>query len=170
MIVNGTPLLLAAPIKDMLGHKVQHSPGSYGLTEAGYDIRINQTIEYRVNARFDRDIIVTDQDGSLRSFQTGRFCLASSVEEFEMPNDLVARVSNKSTWARLGVDAAFSTVIEPGWRGFLTLELVFHGDQPVTIPAGSGIVQVLFERLQMPARYVGKYQNQGDYPVSAKTD
>jgi dCTP deaminase len=163
MIVNGTSLLTAAPIKDMLDHKVQHSPGSYGLTEAGYDIRIKQQIDFHPIAGTPYHYF----DGSAVNVY-GRFCLASSVEEFQMPDDLVARVSNKSTWARLGVDAAFSTVIEPGWRGFLTLELVFHGDQPVTIPAGSGIVQVLFEELRTSANYVGKYQDQPDAPTSAK--
>lgn len=167
MIFNGQSLLARAPIKDMLDHKVQHSPGSYGLTEAGYDIRIKQEITFNIGPH-GPIVEVNDLDG-LVSWQTGRFCLASSVEEFQMPADLVARVSNKSTWARLGVDAAFSTVIEPGWNGFLTLELVFHGNQPVTIPAGSGIVQVLFEQLNQPNSYVGKYQDQPDAPVSAKT-
>ena len=60
------------------------------------------------------------------------------------------------------------TVIEPGWKGFLTLEIVFHGSDRVRIPAGAGIAQVLFHQLGEPAQYNGKYQNQADKPVESK--
>jgi dCTP deaminase len=63
----------------------------------------------------------------------------------------------------------FSTVIESGWRGWLTLELVYHGWKPLHIKAGSGIAQVLFHQLAEPASYGnGKYQDQPRGPVEAK--
>ena len=58
-----------------------------------------------------------------------------------MPRDMVGVVHDKSTWARRGL-SVFNTVIEPGWRGKLTLELVYHGGQDLLIPAGSGIYPV----------------------------
>jgi dCTP deaminase len=62
----------------------------------------------------------------------------------------------------------FNTVIEPGWKGFLTLELVYHGQDELHIPAGSGIAQVIFHEISVPAQYEGKYQNQEDRPVEAE--
>jgi dCTP deaminase len=120
---------------------------SYGLTEAGYDVRIKQ--EVRLNPQ-------------------NKFVLASTIERFEMPNHLVGVVHDKSTWARQGL-SVFNTVIEPTWEGYLTLELVYHGNGELLIPAGAGIAQVLFYSLLHEASYAdGKYQNQPDEPVGAK--
>lgn len=69
-----------------------------------------------------------------------------------MPENLVGIVHDKSTLARKGL-SVFNTVIEPGWKGFLTLELVYHGSEDFHIPAGSGIAQVLFHELAIPALY-----------------
>ena len=77
--------------------------------------------------------------------------------------------SGKSTWAREGL-SVFNTVIESGWNGFLTLELVYHGQKDLHIPAGSGIAQVIFHQLHEPGYYQGRYQNQADKPVDAIRD
>jgi dCTP deaminase len=66
---------------------------TYGLGPAGYDVRIAEMIW----------------------LWRGRFLLASTIEHFDMPNDVMAIVHDKSTWARRGV-AVQNTVIEPGWR------------------------------------------------------
>jgi dCTP deaminase len=85
-----------------------------------------------------------------------------------MPNHLVGVVHDKSTWARQGL-SVFNTVIEPDWEGYLTLELVNHGNGELVIPAGVGIAQVLFYTLLEDASYGdGKYQGQPDCPVEAK--
>lgn len=144
MIVNRETLLQAAPIKNMLREKVRHNGMSHGLTECGYDIRIKQGVWL---------------------FPGRRFVLASSVEEFDMPNYLMGRVLNKSTWARRGVDASMTTNIEPGWKGWLTIELCYRRMWPIYIPAGTGIAQVIFETLSDNASYVGKYQHQPNSPT-----
>ena len=145
MIINGKALLLKAPIIGMYEEKLKFNGVSYGLSEAGYDIRIKQ------------DVV-------LHPFR--RFKLASTMELFSMPYDLVGVVHDKSTWARRKL-SVFNTVIEPGWDGYLTLELVYHGWKPLKIKAGSGIAQVLFHKLENHAAYAGKYQSQADRPVEA---
>lgn len=162
MIVNGKRLLALAPIAGMLDHKAKAHGVSYGLSEAGYDIRIKQDVRFRPRFGDVRTLV----NGSWQS-REGRFTLASATEEFQMPNNLVGYVKDKSTWARLGL-SVFNTVIEPGWRGFLTLELVYHGQEELIIPAGAGIAQVLFHRIEEPASYDGKYQGQADEPVPAR--
>ena len=148
MIINGKALLNAAPIRNMLTEKVKHNGVSHGLTECGYDIRVKQ------------DVLL---------FPGHSFVLASSVEEFDMPQHLMGRVLNKSTWARRGLDASMTTNVEPGWKGWLTLELCYHRWKPLFIPAGSGIAQVIFETILEKAAYDGRYNNQEDRPVPAKT-
>lgn len=146
MIVNGRKLVVEQPLTPLRDTKLKMHGVSYGLSEAGYDIRIKQAV-------------------TLHPFR--RFRLASTIERFEMPYDCVAIVHDKSTWARRGL-SVFNTVIEPGWQGWLTLELIYHGWGVLRIPAGAGIAQVLFHRLEERAAYDGKYQDQGDRPVPAR--
>ena len=161
MIINGRHLLEAAPIKGMINDKMRQHGVSFGLSEAGYDIRIKQDVVfYKPDKDYLSGVIV---DGK---FSQGDFCLASAIEEFQMPPNLVGVVHDKSTWARQGL-SVFNTVIEPMWRGFLTLELVYHGRNGLHIPAGAGIAQVIFHQTSANAYYDGKYQNQADMPVSA---
>lgn len=119
---------------------------SYGVSVAGYDIRCSQSI----------------------LLQPGEFKLASSVEEFNMPLDLIGIVHDKSTWARCGL-ALQNTVIEPGWKGFLTLELSNHSQKTLHVPYGAPIAQILFHAVdRVTDGYSGKYQDQADGPQPAK--
>lgn len=181
-VINGADLLLMSPIMEMVGHKRTEHGVSYGLGEAGYDIRLKQEIWFSppspsfVFGNWSRlapedidkfmlgNIRVVD-DGK-ETNETGRFTLASAIEEFNMPNDLVGVVHDKSSWARKGL-SVFNTVIEPGWRGYLTLELDFKGNKPLHLPAGAGIAQVLFHQTSEKGFYNGKYQHQANRPVES---
>lgn len=165
MIINGKGLLQAAPIKNMLTTKERAHGVSHGLAEVGYDIRIKQDIAFRPLLYPSGLHWEVHVDGEYS--ENGKFTIASAIEEFDMPPNLVATVKDKSTWARHGL-SVFNTVIEPGWKGFLTLELVYHGFRELIIPAGAGIAQVIFEEITESAQYEGKYQNQADQPVGAK--
>lgn len=164
MIVNGQYLLDAKPILNMERTKVSDHGVSYGLGEAGYDIRIKQEITFRP----EQGIVVIDSNlpTGWRK-QLGRFALASAIEQFQMPNNLTGIVHDKSTWARRGL-SVFNTVIEPGFCGGLTLELVYHGETELIIPAGAGIAQVMFHQVMVPAQYNGKYQHQSSNPEPAR--
>ena len=161
-VINGKTLLAKAPIRGMVPHKMKAHGVSYGLGEAGYDLRIKQEVVFKPMT-MGPEIWIDGQP------EYGRFCLASAIEEFDMPASLVGVVHDKSTWARQGL-SVFNTVIEPGWKGFLTLELVFHGNKEVVIPAGAGIAQVIFTSLAHDASYEGKYQHQANMPVPSVFD
>lgn len=168
MFVNGKSLLAAAPIFDMFQEKNRYEGTSFGLSEAGYDIRIKQNVFF-INDAFGARTVVEDPDTGESETFTGHFVLASAMEEFRTPNDLVGLVKDKSTWARQGL-SVFNTVIEPGWNGFLTLELVYHGYAGIEIKSGQGIAQVLYGRLENAGDYGnGKYQNQESTPVGARS-
>lgn len=168
MVINSDELLKLEPIKGMATRKISEHGVSYGLGEAGYDIRIKQDILFSPsNPDYRWKVERKDGDVQFPELFEGRFVLASAIEEFQMPGTLMGIVHDKSTWARRGL-SVFNTVIEPGWLGHLTLELVYHGNEPLHIPAGSGIAQVVFHEVALPAWYAGKYQNQEDRPVEAK--
>jgi dCTP deaminase len=131
---------------------------TYGLSGAGYDIRFANGF-IGINGVQESEIVL----------RPGDFALCSAIERFNIPDDIVCRVADKSSWARRGV-AVQNTVIEPGWRGYLTLEITNHGPAAWVISQGDPIAQVLFERLEAPTTmpYRGKYHNQPSHPVPAK--
>jgi dCTP deaminase len=118
---------------------------SYGITLSGYDVRVREEVE----------------------LMPGHFMIASILEYIQMPLDLVGFVKDKSSLARLGL-AVQNTVIEAGWRGYLTLELSHHGRDRLRLPAGSPVAQIMFLRIDQPTEgYQGKYNDQPPVPVAA---
>ena len=83
----------------------------------------------------------------------GEFVLGATLERVALPDDLVARLEGKSSLGRLGL-LIHSTAgyVDPGWDGYLTLELSNVANLPITIYAGMRIGQVSFFRLSGPAR------------------
>jgi len=100
-----------------------------------------------------------------------QFVLAASVELFNIPTFVVGVVHDKSSLARRGL-AVQNTVLEPGWRGHVTLELTNHGTKNILICAGDPIAQVLFHRLDEPTEqpYRGRYQDQEAGPQEARLE
>ena len=125
---------------------------SAGLSACGYDITLAK---------------VLDLNWTLRAQQ---FCLASAHEYFSIPNDIMGVVHDKSSLARRGL-AVQNTVLEPGWYGYLTLELTNHGTEKILLQEGCAIAQVIFYRLDEPTElpYKGKYQNQQFGPQRARS-
>jgi len=145
MIIPAQTLRLLQPVKPFHERTVAHGM-TYGLGPAGYDVRIAQRVQLK----------------------PGAFALASTIEQFFIPNDVIAFVHDKSSWARRGL-AVQNTVLEPGWVGFLTLELSTHGRETLTIEDGSPIAQIIFHRLEETTElpYRGRYQNQQAGPQPA---
>jgi dCTP deaminase len=96
----------------------------------------------------------------------GEFVLGSTLERVSIPDDLVARLEGKSSLGRLGL-LIHSTAgyVDPGWDGFLTLELSNVANLPITLYPGMKIGQISFFQLttaaETPYGSAGnKYQNQ----------
>ena len=150
---------------------------SYGQSCAGYDVRLGGIFK-RPKPGIVLDphtILDTDFDtmtGDYYIIPPNAFILANTVERFIMPQNIVGLALGKSTWARLGL-VVNATPLEPGWRGFLTLELSNTGRNPIRVHAGQGIAQILFSQLTgFPAmtysRRAGKYMDQPAEPVVSK--
>ena len=96
----------------------------------------------------------------------GEFVLGSTLERVSIPNDLVARLEGKSSLGRLGL-LIHSTAgyVDPGWNGYLTLELSNVANLPITLYPGMRIGQISFFQLTSPAETPygsagNKYQGQ----------
>jgi dCTP deaminase len=96
----------------------------------------------------------------------GEFVLGSTLERVKIPDDLVARLEGKSSLGRLGL-LIHSTAgyVDPGWDGYLTLELSNVANLPITLYPAMKIGQISFFRLTSPAETPygsagNKYQGQ----------
>lgn len=129
---------------------------SYGLSIAGYDVRAD--IHAMMNSPASRLLV-----------DPGEFVLISTIEKFTMPNNVMGFVHDKSTWARRGL-AVQNTVIEPGWIGYLTLELTNHSQESLVIEHGDPIAQIVLQFTDLPVEkpYSGKYQRQDRGPQEAR--
>ena len=146
---------------------------SYGLSSYGYDIRVAEN--FKVFTAGLGDLTVVDPkhlDTRAMVDFTGRFCiippnsfaLARSVEYFRVPRNVLGAVLGKSTYARCGIVTNF-TPLEPGWEGYITIEISNTTPLPARIYANEGIAQVLFFEGDEPcevsyADKKGKYQGQ----------
>lgn len=162
MIASAQTLRRLRPVSPLLERQRAHGL-TYGLGPCGIDLRVAEDVLlYRQGS-----VIMEPGAWSTRA---PSFALASCMEYFTMPANLLGVVHDKSTWARMGL-AVQNTVIEPGWRGYLTLELTYHGNaETLRIAAGSPICQVIFHLLDEPtdALYGGKYQDQKAGPQPAR--
>lgn len=84
--------------------------------------------------------------------EPGGCVLACLAERFSMPDNLVARVEGKSSWARKFLTVHSAGFIDPGFRGDITMELKNDGHEVIQLHAGVPIAQVSFQRLDAPAR------------------
>jgi dCTP deaminase len=81
----------------------------------------------------------------------GECILASLVERFSIPDDLVARVEGKSSWARRFLTVHSAGFIDPGFSGDITMELKNDGGLTLELYPGTIIAQVSFQTMAAPA-------------------
>lgn len=159
---------------------------SKGLSEAGYDLTLNHSLmkfslenysfRERVANFFGIKKIVIDPHNNGRGWREvatqndyydmppKSFLLASSTELITMPLDYIAICFGKSTYARNGIFLPM-TPLEPGWRGYVTLEIANLTQNYNRLWLNEGICQILFLPLESPASaYSGAYQNQTSKP------
>ncbi|MFP4136281.1 MAG: dCTP deaminase [Candidatus Acetothermia bacterium] len=176
MILNDREIQDAKPVTPFEDELQSDGRISYGLGSFGYDIRIDD--EFRIFTdvhsteidpkNFDEEAFVRVKDESCL-IPPNSFCLGKSLEKFDMPDDLFGLVVGKSTYARCGIIVNM-TPIEPGWKGYLTIEISNTTPLPARIYADEGIAQVVFFRGERPdVTYrdrEGKYQEQEGIEVA----
>ena len=123
---------------------------SYGLSSFGYDARVSD--EFKIFTDVN-SAIVDPKDFKNNSFVSRKvneciippnsFALASTVEYFKIPKDILVICLGKSTYARCGIIVNV-TPLEPGWEGHVTLEFSNTTPLPAKIYANEGVAQFLF--------------------------
>ena len=153
---------------------------SYGLSSAGYDIRmakqgikiftnINSTIidPMRMSPSAYSDAEVRfDEEFGLHYFvlPPKTVALGHTMEIFNVPRDIIITCLGKSTYARVAM-MPIVTPLEPEWEGQLVLEVANLVELPTRVYLECGIAQLLFGQMSEPCQVSykdkgGKYQGQ----------
>ena len=123
---------------------------SYGLSSFGYDVRVAD--EYKIFTNVNSEIVdpkdfkttnFVDKKGSECIIPPNSFVLASTVEYFKIPKNVLVICLGKSTYARCGIIVNV-TPLEPGWEGHVTLEFSNTTPLPAKIYANEGAAQFIF--------------------------
>lgn len=108
------------------------------LTPAGYDFACNSNIE----------------------LEPGNHKLISTSETIMLSAQILATIHLKSSLTREGIIGSFA-IIDPGFKGNLTLSIFNAGKETVRFKKDEPIVHIIFHRTGTPSSnpYKGKYQN-----------
>jgi dCTP deaminase len=185
---NGDPIEKAM-IKPFAEGEKRPGRISWGLSSAGHDIRLGRRFKVFDPATIYGDALLLNIRGQLSVIDPktdswhylfkdieadscvippNSFALAESLEEFDMPKDVLATCLGKSSYARCGIIINV-TPLEPGWKGRLTMEISNSTPLPARVHALEGIAQLLFFRTDKwpdktyadkSAGGAGKYQGQ----------
>lgn len=91
-----------------------------------------------------------------------QFILATTMEYFDLPNDLTAFVEGRSSLGRMGLFIQNAGWVDPGFKGEITLELYNANRCAIELKAGRRVGQLVFAKMDDTALnpYNGKYQGQ----------
>jgi dCTP deaminase len=123
---------------------------SYGVSSYGYDMRISDKFKIFTDKnssiidpkKFDTQNFV-DFRGDVCVIPQNSYVLATSLEYFKLPRDVIVICLGKSTYARCGI-VVNVTPLEPEWEGHVTIEISNTSPLPAKIYANEGIAQIIF--------------------------
>jgi dCTP deaminase len=122
-------------------------PRGFRLNPAGVDLRVDRKIRLKPKQQ----------------------SLVASIERVELSNRIVGFLHLRSSLAREGLFASLA-LVDPGYRGQLTVSLYNSGDSSVNLVKGERFIQLSLLRLGKPAinKYTGRYQNSSGVVVSRR--
>lgn len=85
--------------------------------------------------------------GSAYFLHPGDFAIARTLEYVTLPASLSGQALGRSSWGRLGLVIATATLIQPKFRGTITLELANVGTVPLVLYVGVRIAQLTFDEV-----------------------
>ncbi len=129
---------------------------------AGVDLRIDKLYALTSNAYLGVDKRelpeVKEVKGEVFSIKPGEYYLCTTMERVNMPLDLIAFIYQRSTLFRSGISLK-TAVVDPGYRGILTIGMKNDSAVEFKIERGARIAQIVFSRIKGSSiAYNGRYQ------------
>ncbi len=122
-------------------------PRGFRLNPAGVDLRIDRDVRLKPRQQL----------------------LVASIERVELSDRVVGFLHLRSSLAREGLFASLA-LVDPGFRGQLTVSLYNSGDSAVNLARGERFIQLSLLSLGKPAikKYSGRYQNSSGVVASRR--
>ena len=129
---------------------------------AGYDLRIGKIYKLKSGGKIGISERITPEIEEVNckkySLAPGEYVLIETIEKVNMPKNLLARVLNRSSLFRCGC-SLFTAVVDPGYRGILTIGLKNLTAFSFEVEIGARVGQIVFETVDGETKlYSGKYQ------------
>lgn len=137
------------------------------IQAASVDVRLGDT--FSVVEDSSSGIVTLENPISYKTFRAdtylllpGHFVLATTMESFDLPDNLTAFVEGRSSLGRMGLFIQNAGWVDPGFQGEITLELFNANRCAIELKAGRRVGQLVFAEMDSPAEhpYRGKYQGQ----------
>ncbi len=137
------------------------------IQPASVDVRLGNT--FSVVEDTPTGIITLNNEIKYKTITTdkylilpGQFVLATTMEYFELPDDITAFVEGRSSLGRLGLFIQNAGWVDPGFKGEITLELFNANRCAIELQCGRRVGQLVFAHMDDSALnpYNGKYQRQ----------
>ena len=137
------------------------------IQPASVDVRLGRT--FSIVDDTPSGVITLENEITYKTITTdtflimpGQFVLATTMEYFELPNNLTAFVEGRSSLGRMGLFIQNAGWVDPGFKGEITLELYNANKCAIELKAGRRVGQLVFAEMDRDALnpYNGKYQGQ----------
>ena len=137
------------------------------IQPASLDIRLGDT--FSLIEDDEKGIISLDKSIKYKTIKAdsfllmpGQFILATTMEYFELPDDITAFVEGRSSLGRMGLFIQNAGWVDPGFHGEITLELFNANRCAIELKSGRRVGQLVFAKMDEKAQnpYRGKYQGQ----------
>ena len=137
------------------------------IQPASVDIRLGNT--FSIVEDSSTGVITLENEIKYKTIKTdtyvllpGQFVLATTMEYFELPDDLTAFVEGRSSLGRMGLFIQNAGWVDPGFKGEITLELFNANRCAIELKSGRRVGQLVFAEMDDVALnpYNGKYQGQ----------
>lgn len=120
-----------------------------------------------IDTRKEIDLPMREFTGESITVEPGECVLGTTMEAVNMPPSLMAFCEGRSSVGRLFVEVHQTAgIIDPGYRGEITLEIKNNNPRPVKLYAGQRVCQLVIHKLNQPskspygAKEDSKYQDQ----------
>lgn len=117
-----------------------------------FDYSVTPYVDIKIGAPKELTRLIKVKKNSPFFIQPGELVLATTEEWIELPDTIAARLEGRSSLGRIGIIVhATASMITPGWRGNIVLELSNISRLPVALYPGMRVCALSFETISSPA-------------------
>jgi dCTP deaminase len=131
--------------------------GSHDVTDPEQAEQVEKRLYDRCRLKYQSEFVL----------HPNQLILAVTLEYISLPDEVFCQVASRSSWGRLGLVVATAAVVQPGFKGCLTLELANLSDSPISLYPGLLVGQLIFFDVDTGGKDAIRYKGRYDCPTEA---